>query len=151
MNHELNQLLVDQLDKLQKMSEHLHFSHARVLPPPDLSCGETLERWEALTSRFARLQDGMIPAFRTLSMLELEERHAERVLDLLNLMEKRGIVASVEAWQAMRQLRNAVAHEYWDDNHALREFLTQVWHDCARLTETVVRLRNYCIKYGYLE
>jgi len=151
MNQNLNRLLKEQLAKLNKMVDHLNFSHDRVTLPPDLSCEDELERWEALTSRFARLQDGMIPVFRTLSQLELEEGHVETILDLLNLMEKRRIVDSVQVWQRIRQLRNAVAHEYWDDSEALHIFLTQVWHDCAELTLTVSRLHDYCVKRGYID
>lgn len=37
------------------------------------------------------------------------------MLDILNRLEKLGIIESVETWDELRELRNALAHEYPED------------------------------------
>lgn len=61
-----------------------HLSTVAALDDP-----AALEKLEALTARFARLQDFLIRPFPAIAYLELEEDRAERMPDLLNLMEKR--------------------------------------------------------------
>ncbi|MDQ6962518.1 MAG: hypothetical protein Q9M28_08335 [Mariprofundaceae bacterium] len=150
MKHNLQILLHEQLQRLQKMVAHLMYSHNSIHLPIVLGHEEKMIAYEALSARFSRLQDALIPVFRTLAQLELEHRKSERILDLLNLMEKYRIVESVEKWQQIREMRNTIAHEYWDDDEALAGLLTQVWHDTELLTETVKRLQLYCVREKFI-
>ena len=150
MNQRLQNLLQEQLQRLQKMVKHLLYSRDSVSLPVVLDNEQASMAYEALSARFSRLQDGLIPVFRTLACLELEQKKSERILDLLHVMEKYGIVASVTQWQNMRELRNAIAHEYWDNDEALGTLLENVWHDSVILVETVQRLQAYCVKEGFV-
>lgn len=150
MNQRLQDLLHEQLQRLQKMVSHLMYSRDSVTLPIKLDDAQKAIAYEALSARFSRLQDGLIPVFRTLACLELEQKKSERILDLLHLMEKYSIVASVTQWQNMRELRNAIAHEYWDDDEALATLLEKVWRDSVVLVETVQRLQVYCVKEGFI-
>ena len=70
-----------------------------------------LERFEALTSRFARLADLILQkAIRLIEVLELEA--SGTILDRINKAEKRGLIESCEQFIQIRQLRNSIAHEY---------------------------------------
>ena len=65
---------------------------------------------EALTSRFARLNDFLLQrVFRTLDQIELAD---EAALDRLQRAEARGLISSAERWRELRLLRNAIAHDY---------------------------------------
>lgn len=130
------------LEKVRKQAEHLRYTLTH-LDKATLEDPETLEKFEALTARFARLQDLLISPFRAIAYLELEEDRAERIPDLLNLMEKRGIAPSAAEWSVMRRLRNAIAHEYWDTEAELRELFQGVQRYSARLLETADRLVAY--------
>jgi hypothetical protein len=76
----------------------------------ELSVGER-ESCEALTSRFARLNDFLVQrVFRTLDQIELMDEGSP--LDRLQRAEARSLIASAERWRELRMLRNAIAHDY---------------------------------------
>ena len=101
---------------------------------------EEKESCEALTARFARLCDYLFQrAFRTLDHLELLDEGSG--IDRLNRMEKRGIIPSAEVWKELRELRNAIAHEYLIEksDQVLKEAFTHT----QELFETVKRFKQY--------
>jgi len=87
---------------------------------PDL-----LEALETLTTRFSRLKDILIKrVFRAVSAVELSD--AERLLDVLDLMERLHLIAGTEKWVELKELRNAIVHEYkLDDLPALQRRVYQ--------------------------
>jgi len=87
---------------------------------PDL-----LEALETLTTRFSRLKDILIKrVFRAVSAVELSD--AERLLDVLDLMERLHLIAGTEQWVELKELRNAIVHEYkLDDLPALQRRVYQ--------------------------
>jgi hypothetical protein len=136
-------MLRQSVARVSKQAEHLSYSLSRLDPSDPLDDLDILERYEALTARFSRLQDTLIGPFRTIAIIELEDRKAERIPDLLNLMEKRDIVPSASEWPAMRRLRNAIAHEYWDNVEELRELFTLVMNYSKALIDTAANLHPY--------
>ena len=68
---------------------------------------------------------------------------ADRVPDLLNLMEKRGIIESATDWGKMRELRNAIAHEYWDNEQERDELFGRVAVYSRALLRVLERLGAY--------
>ncbi len=146
MNEHLQSLLQQQLLVLGKQVEHLQYSRNRAVSPIQIESPEMLECCEAMTARFARLQDSFPPAFRTLALLELENNKAENMLDLLLLMEKYRILSSVEKWKNMRELRNSITHEYWQESDALCALLQQVRDDAQVLFNTLNTLEDYVQK-----
>ena len=92
---------------------------------------EELERFEALTSRFARLADLILQkAIRLIEILELEG--SGTILDRINKAEKRGLINSSAQFIEIRQLRNSIAHEYD------AEALTKIFEDCLQFTPTLL-------------
>lgn len=81
--------------------------------PSDLTTDEE-ERWEAYCARFARLQDILVKRFFRAIALHEDPAWSGSVRDLLNLMEKRGVISSATSWMELRELRNEMAHEYED-------------------------------------
>ncbi len=136
-------LLQQAVARVIKQVAHLHYTLDRLDPACPLDDPAIVERYEALTARFSRLQDTLVGPFRSIALLELEEQKAERIPDLLNLMEKRGIVPAAGDWPAMRRLRNAIAHEYWDNPDELRELFILVVHYSKVLMTTVTNLSHY--------
>lgn len=123
---ELRKYLGSALKRLEIQAAHLRRSLAKAEAGGFTDALERLDQFEALTARFARLQDLLIGPFRTVAILELEDQIADRVPDLLNLMEKRGIVDSAGDWATMRELCNAIAHEYWDNEQERNELFGRV-------------------------
>lgn len=131
------------LERARKQVAHLEYSLNRVRQVEGIPEAERLERYEALTARFSRLQDTLIAPFREIAFLELEPDKNNRLVDLLNFMEKLEIIESVSHWHAFRRTRNAIAHEYWDDPERVKRLLNEVEVESQMLIATVGRLEQY--------
>ncbi|MGH8573356.1 MAG: HepT-like ribonuclease domain-containing protein [Gammaproteobacteria bacterium] len=135
------------IERLEQQAVHIRRTLSRVRVPPALDDPDDLDQYEALTARFARLQDTLLGPFRLIAILELEERKAERVRDLLNYMEKLGIIDAADEWAEMRRLRNAIAHEYWSNREQLAEMFATVASFSRKLLDTVTRLHQYATRF----
>ena len=150
MVEQLKQLLRDQLALLHAAARVLEESRSRVASfaarsGGELSVGER-ESCEALTSRFARLNDFLMQRiFRTLDQIELLDEGTP--LDRLQRAEARGLITSAERWRELRMLRNSIAHDY------LIESADTVLHDALaaapELIETAERVNRYVRHKGY--
>ena len=114
MVEHLKKLLTDQIALMRAAVQVLDESRSRVAALADrLDSALTIserESCEALTSRFARLNDFLLQrVFRTLDQIELAD---EAALDRLQRAEARGLISSAERWRELRLLRNAIAHDY---------------------------------------
>ena len=106
---------------------------------------EELDRYEALTSRFARLSDLIIQkVFRLIDELDLDNDGTIR--DRINRAEKKGLIESAETFSIIRHLRNSIAHEY--EPEAITEIFDQVLHLTPQILNCVDRVKNYCDKHG---
>ena len=78
---------------------------------------EDVASLELLLSRFGKLQDLLgAKVFPLLAELTAEPRPAGATfLDLLNRLEKIGALPSAAGWRLLREVRNALAHDYPDD------------------------------------
>lgn len=99
---------------LAQARKHLAFSSARVAGVDRARVAqnpEELERVEAYTGRFARVVDLLVnKALRALDRHELVEEGT--LLDVLHRAEKRGLIGDTEAFRAMKEVRNVIAHDY---------------------------------------
>ncbi len=149
MVEHLKQLLTDQLALMWAAVQVLEESRSRVAALADrLDSALTIserESCEALTSRFARLNDFLLQrVFRTLDQIELAD---EAALDRLQRAEARGLISSAERWRELRLLRNAIAHDYLIESadRVLRESLTAA----PELIETAECIGRYVHAKGY--
>ncbi len=143
INTDYLEIFFENLGRVQKQAEHLDFTRNHLHHPNRLDDPEVLEKYEALTSRFARLQDLLEKPFRTVALLEIVEDKTKRFPDLLNYMEKLQIIPSAEEWLVMRRLRNIIAHEYWEDEQELIELLDSIYEKCGTLLLVVKNLVTY--------
>ncbi len=102
---------------------------------------EELDKFEALTSRFARTSDILIQKiFRLIDIIELERPGS--VIDRINRAEKRGLILSSEVFKDIRYLRNDIAHEYIPT--AIEEIFKNVLQLAPYLIDSVKRVNDYC-------
>ena len=155
MDHGLRRkLLAEQIELSKAAARVLEESRGRVgLFYQLITAGAALsieqrESCEALTSRFARLCDLLVQRlFRTVDQVELVDEGT--VLDRLNRAEKRGIIPSAAEWRELRELRNAIVHDYLieSSDRVLKDALLQ----SPKLLEAVIQLETYAASRGYLE
>ncbi|MDX8378180.1 MAG: hypothetical protein R8L53_09185 [Mariprofundales bacterium] len=78
--------------------------------------------------RYAKLQDAMGQRlFKAMLMLLQEDVEHVPFLDILNKMEKLNLIASAETWQELREIRNAIAHEYDDSPELMVQVLNAIF------------------------
>lgn len=140
---------VHNLRLCEKAADNLEFTLTRLLKVFPLDeqrlanlSRETVEKLDAMSARFSRLQDLLGDRlFRSLILLESEPR--QRFLDVLNLMENRGIIESTQKWIELRNMRNEASHGYIDEIAQLANVLTSLFEQAPALIETVGRVKQY--------
>ena len=106
----------------EKECRHLNSTAARLFTTPfTVETAEKLEdderlseQVEAFVARFARLQDTLGDKLIPHLLAALGEKRRS-VVDNLDTAERLEWIPSADEWQAMRQLRNQMVHEYIED------------------------------------
>ena len=146
MTEVLKELLVKEINDLKQARDSLLFSYDRcrlLLLNADHD-NETMERFEALTARFARLSDITIQkVFRTLDALDLEDRGTVR--DRINRAEKRGLIESADDFIDIRMVRNEIAHEY--KTETILEIFERILELTPSLVQAIERIETYSKRY----
>ena len=145
-------LIARQLGHLQRMREYLAYSTQRVqrILPINNWRALHLEQHETLAAfriRFSEFQEHLGKTMRAVAIEE--EVEVERFGSVLAYMEKLGVLESTERWKIIRELRNAVNHEYEEDADRLTQFFTEMVKATPELVEHYQRLLDFCAKaYG---
>lgn len=142
-------LLWKKLDHLARMREYLVYSLSQIqqlLPVQDWS-GLQPDQHESLAAfrvRFSEFQEHMGKTMKAVALEE--EKPAEPFTVVLFYMEKLGCLDSVERWKEIRELRNAVNHEYEDDPKVLHEFFEAMLASAPELLRWHDQLLAFCRK-----
>lgn len=143
---DIKALLAQQIETLLLLAGHFEYTRSTLDYPSSLqrlNDPAVLEKYEVLTARFSRLQDWLIHPFRSIAILEFEQDKVERIPDLLNLMEKRGIVPDASVWREMRSTRNIIAHEYHQNKAVLRSLFDSVYIHGSTLLDITENTKTY--------
>lgn len=123
---------------LGRLKENFPLSGEALKQPSD----EILEKLDAFRVRYSDLQDCIgHKIFR--GILLLEEESPGTMLDILNQMEKRRVIPSVEAWRSWREIRNAFAHDYPDSEQERAESLNAAWQAAPNIIGTLKAVAHY--------
>ncbi|MFZ4404105.1 MAG: nucleotidyltransferase substrate binding protein [Pseudobdellovibrionaceae bacterium] len=105
--------------KIVKSLKYLEYSYNRTLKMPvkpvEMTDSE-LEAWDSFASRFARTSDIFLSKYIKAYLLTDDPAYEGGFHDQLNRAEKLGLLANVETWMDIRELRNATVHEYSDQD-----------------------------------
>ncbi len=142
MRNDKRELLLRELKLLDEANKILVYSYEACseIGIKDNYTLEELDKFEALTSRFARISDILIQRiFRLMDIWELEMPGS--VIDRINRAEKRNLISSAEVFKEIRYLRNEIAHEY------IPLAIEQIFKEVLRLTphiiDSVERIRQW--------
>ena len=132
MTDSKTRLLQQQLNTMRKAANGLEWSLLRCQPLNASQLDkEGEEKFETLTARFARMSDILIQkVFRGVDELDLETPGTVR--DRINRAEKKGLIGSARDFIVIRELRNAIAHEYEETA------LANIHAEVLRLTPTLL-------------
>ena len=129
------------------MQEYLSFSLIqveKVLPVQDWNA-LTPNQHESLAAfrvRFSEFQEHLGKAMRAVAIEE--EQEVERFGAVLAFMERLKVLDSADHWKLIRELRNAVNHEYEDDTARLAEFFDLLSKEAPTLMDYFTRLQDHC-------
>ena len=131
------------LEKATSMLQHSYTVCKNLEHKKKYSLSE-LDLFEALTGRFARLNDIIIrKMFRTIDRLDIEPEGTVR--DSINRAEKKGLIDRGDQFGQIREIRNIIAHEY------LLEDMSQLYQNVLAgtpiLIDVVKRIQQYCQRY----
>jgi uncharacterized protein YutE (UPF0331/DUF86 family) len=142
LRNDKRELLLRELKLLDEANKILVYSYEACseIGIKDNYTLEELDKFEALTSRFARISDILIQRiFRLMDIWELEMPGS--VIDRINRAEKRNLISSAEVFKEIRYLRNEIAHEY------IPLAIEQIFKEVLRLTphiiDSVERIRQW--------
>jgi hypothetical protein len=140
-------LIWKKLDHLERMREYLLYSIEQVtalLPIPYWQAlqPDQHETLAAFRIRFSEYQEHMGKTMKAVAVEE--EKPSEPFTAVLLYMEKLGCIDSVDHWKAIRELRNAVNHEYEDDSVVLHEFFQQMILSSPTLLNWHAQLGRFC-------
>lgn len=100
------------------------------------------EQLELLIGRFSKLQDIIgSKAFREIIMLDKEKAKTTR--DVINKMEQKYIIDSVESWDIIREVRNKVVHEYIPEGEEAVEIISDIFKVSSELIKVVCNVHKY--------
>jgi uncharacterized protein YutE (UPF0331/DUF86 family) len=140
------QQLEESLEVLGKALESLQYSFSKcssIIDKDELNQRDQ-ERFEALTSRFARTADILTQkVIKTLFFL-VQER-PKTFLDSANLLEKLEIIEHAEDIINIRELRNQISHEYVIDD--LRMLFSDVMKFVPELEKIITKVDEYIGKH----
>jgi hypothetical protein len=104
---------------------------------------EDLGFLELLTSRLAKLQDTIgQKIFPNMLILLEEDISGKSFIDILNKLEKLGFLESAEKWKQIREIRNAIAHDYPDNPDLVATNLNQAINIAYELLNYWQRLKR---------
>lgn len=141
------QLIWKKIEHLQRMRSYLTYSVEQVMPLIPINVWDQLtpENHETLAAfrvRFSEFQEHLGKTMKAIAIEE--EQPAEPFGAVLLYMEKLGILQSVEQWKVMRELRNAVNHEYEENKDRLSGFFVELSRVAPELFATHDRLVAFC-------
>lgn len=140
-------LIWKKLDHLARMREYLSYSISQVsslLPISDWRAlqDDQHETLAAFRIRFSEYQEHMGKTMKAVAIEE--EKASEPFTAVLLYMEKLGCIASVTRWKEIRELRNAVNHEYEENASELHEFFSQMIEAAPELLTWHEQLLGFC-------
>ena len=140
-------LIQTKLQHLARMREYLAYSLGQVeklLPLEDWAAlaPDQHESMAAFRVRFSEFQEHLGKTMRAVAIEE--EQDAERFGAVLAFMERLQVLDTAEHWKLIRELRNAVNHEYEDETARLAEFFALLAKETPALFGYFDRLRWFC-------
>ncbi len=143
------QIIQTKLVHLERMQANLRYSVsqvAKILPLQDwtLLTPDHHESLAAFRVRFSEFQEHIGKTMRAVAVEE--EQDVERFGAVLAFMERLEVLDTVAHWKAIRELHNAVNHDYADDSIRLAEFFDLLMAEVPVLFGYLSRLKEFCAR-----
>jgi len=140
-------LIARQLSHPQRMHDYLMHSVNRCQQILPVSNWQTLsyeehEMLAAFRVRFSEFQEHLGKTMRAVAIEENVD--VDRFGSVLAFMEKMRILESAERWKLIREIRNAINHEYEEDALRLSAFFAAMIEAAPELFSSHAKLVVFC-------
>lgn len=105
------------------------------------------ERVEAFVSRYSRLQDTMGEKLFP-KLLELIGQSGKSLIDILNQVERIGLLQDAQQWLVWRNLRNRLIHEYMENHEEFANALIAANDYSGQLLARVDAIQDWLMEIG---
>lgn len=154
LNKTSEQLFVDNYAVAELISKRLRMSMerlAQLFPLADTQIDklndDNQESLDAFLKRFEQLEDIIENRlFRGLAVLEQEDILEKSKRDLVNLMEKFGVLESADQWASLSTLRNKLTHEYPRTPAKQAERINEVFKQAPIMLTVLERIKDHALK-----
>lgn len=103
-----------------------------------------IEHIDQMVYRFSKLQDAIGERLFKAMLLFLEEDiKGKPFLDILNRLEQLVILPDSEVWLRLRKLRNALSHEYSNDDDESVAVLNMLFEEIKTINGIFLSVKNY--------
>jgi hypothetical protein len=142
-------LILKKLDHLARMREYLRYSLTQAQAIMPIQNWQSLQPSEhetlaALRVRFSEYQEHMGKTMKAVAAEE--EKPTEPFTAVLVYMEKLSCIDSAQQWKQIRELRNAINHEYEENTDLLSEFFQHLVKAAPTLFKWHEQLQAFCQK-----
>ncbi len=103
---------------------------------------------DQMSFRFGKLQDSAGRLLRSLLILLGEDIEYAPFIDVLNRVEKRGIIENAEEWIVLRELRNLLTNEYSGDEEDIIRGINRLFGVSGRSCDIYSSIRSCIEKRG---
>ena len=112
---------------------------------------DEVEHIDQFLFRFAKLQDAMgQKLFRAILIYLNEEIEGKPFIDILNTMEKIGLIDSAYDWRELRDIRNELSHNYEDEPEQMSEAINRIYDKRSSLINIYKKIKSYYQKTNNL-
>ncbi|WP_457636081.1 HepT-like ribonuclease domain-containing protein [Persephonella sp.] len=130
------------LDRLKKAFEEI--KERNLLENFDIDDFETVKVIDTFIFRFIKLQDYLGQKLFKRFLEEIGEFYEDMsFIDVLDKLEKLGVISSSEEWIEIRRLRNKLTHEYPDEIEEMKEEIKTAMDKIPILEITIENLEHY--------
>jgi len=140
------ELLKNTLDSIRQMMRSADIDYtllqAQAIDPTWLADYNHQRIVNSFLFNYLKIQDKIGSKLFTLALQQWRELDSEdmTMLDILNRLEKLGIIESVEAWDKLREIRNAIIHEYPEESQLRIENIQLALRGYRQLVDIVAKL-----------
>jgi len=137
------------IGELDKYEERLFYAKREIekwlpLKEEDLENSQKVAVLDSFAFRFSKLQDSMGTKLFPLILEKLGEPAEEMpYIDVVNRLEKLGLIPSAEEWFELRALRNLLVHTYPWETEKISKNLEVALKKADRLVEIYEHLKRF--------
>ncbi|MEK8018621.1 MAG: hypothetical protein VSS75_017250 [Candidatus Parabeggiatoa sp.] len=107
---------------------------------------DEVEHIDQFLFRFLKLQDAIgQKLFKTILRVLKEDIENKPFIDILNRLDKLELIPDIEAWMALINIRNSLAHEYENDSEEISRIINNIYDRRELLKSFFYQIHHFIV------